>query len=222
MGRIKLIDILAIVVSLIPFAVYAIVRPSLPDRIPIHWNVSGDVDGWTSRDQLPMFLGTMAALGFALYLLTRFMKKLDPKRSARVSETTAARIGFGIVVFMCAINCLILAPGLGKFNMTTTLVVMVSLLYTFLGNLMYNIKPNYFIGIRLPWTLESDDNWRRTHRLAGAVWFVGGLVSATLAMFIEPKIMFIVFMSITATLVLVPGIYSFVIFRQSTSGSHSD
>ena len=221
MRRIKLIDILAVVVSLIPFAVIAIVQESLPDRIPIHWNMAGEVDGWTAKDQVPVFLGIMAGLGLSLYLLTRFMKKLDPKRSAQLNENTAPKIGFGIVVFMCAINCLILAPGLVKFNMMTIVVVMVSLLFTFLGNLMYNIKPNYFIGIRLPWTLENEDNWKRTHRLAGTVWFAGGIASAALALFMEPKSMFIIFMSITAVLVLVPGIYSFVIFRQARrSNSH--
>ena len=215
MRRIKLADILAIVVSLIPFAAFAFIQESLPDRVPIHWNAAGEIDGWTPRSQLPAFLGVMAGLGMGLYLLTRFIKKLDPKRSAQLNENTAEKIGLGIVVFICAINCLVLTPGTDGFNMTTIILVMVSLLFTFMGNLMYNIKPNYFIGIRLPWTLESDDNWRRTHRLAGATWFVGGIVSAVLATFMDPKTMFIIFMSITAILVLVPSIYSFAMFRQS-------
>jgi uncharacterized membrane protein len=84
---------------------------------------------------------------------------------------------------------------------------------------MYNIKPNYFIGIRLPWTLENDDNWKHTHRLAGISWFIGGIISAILSLLISPKTMFPVFIGITMLLVLIPGVYSFMLFKRAKNHS---
>ena len=86
---------------------------------------------------------------------------------------------------------------------------------------MYNIKPNYFIGIRLPWTLENENNWKYTHRLAGIMWFVGGIISATLAMLIEAKAMFTIFIVITFLLVLVPGVYSFILYKRTNGPRQS-
>jgi uncharacterized membrane protein len=117
---------------------------------------------------------------------------------------------------------LIVLPIPNDLNITSIILVMVSLLFTFLGNLMYHIKPNYFIGIRLPWTLENENNWRHTHRLAGITWFIGGIISATLSMLIQPKTMFIIFIGITFLLVLVPGIYSFILFKRTNGQRQSD
>jgi uncharacterized membrane protein len=222
MSRIKFVDIFAVIISLIPFAFFIALRDSLADRIPIHWNAAGEVNGWAERDQLPMFLGLMAAFGMGIYLILRFMvKKIDPKRTAQLNEGITQKIGIGIVIFMSAINTLILLPNTGKLNIAKIVLVMVSLLFTFLGNLMYNIKPNYFIGIRLPWTLESENNWKLTHRLAGVTWFIGGLISATLSMSIEPRNMFTFFIVITMLLVLVPSVYSFILYKRTTDHTHS-
>jgi uncharacterized membrane protein len=219
MTRSKLIDLLALMLCIIPFVTWFMLRNSLPEKLPIHWNAQGDVDGWTSREQLPIFLLAITVFGALVYLLLRFIKRIDPKRTAKLNETIALKIGFGVITFMTAINLLIMMPKGDTFNMTTVVLVMVSLLFTFLGNMMYNIKPNYFIGIRLPWTLENDDNWKHTHRLAGIIWFIGGIVCAILSLLISPKIMFPIFIGITMLLVLIPSIYSFMLFKRSTDHS---
>jgi uncharacterized membrane protein len=78
---------------------------------------------------------------------------------------------------------------------------------------MHSIKPNYFAGLRTPWALEDPDNWRATHRLAGKLWFAGGLV-ITIAVLLLPTVPgFIFFMSIVAVLVLIPFIYSYRYFK---------
>jgi uncharacterized membrane protein len=156
----------------------------------------------------------MTAIGAMTYLLLRFIKHIDPKRTAQLNETIALKVGIGVISFMTAINLLLLMPKGDTFNITTVVFVMVSLLFAFLGNVMYNIKPNYFIGIRLPWTLEDENNWKHTHRLAGIVWFIGGIVSASLVLAMEPKMVFPIFIGITMLLVLIPSVYSFMIFRK--------
>ena len=80
--------------------------------------------------------------------------------------------------------------------------VSMGLLFALLGNNMYNIKPNYFAGIRLPWTFESEDNWRKTHHLAGRFWFFGGLIFAVITFFINNTLIGYIAMSMLTILLL--------------------
>lgn len=90
---------------------------------------------------------------------------------------------------------------------------LMGLMFAFIGNYMNNIKPNYFAGLRLPWTLSSDDNWRRTHQMAGKLWFWGGLSAAILSLIIPSPFSIIVFFLILSVLVIIPIVYSYRIFK---------
>jgi uncharacterized membrane protein len=89
-------------------------------------------------------------------------------------------------------------------------------LFVFLGNYMPALKPNYFAGIRLPWTLSDDDNWRRTHFLAGKIWFWGGLVFAVLTLFLPSTFAVPLMIFSVCIMVLIPAIYSYRIFRDKS------
>ena len=89
-----------------------------------------------------------------------------------------------------------------------------SLLFAFIGNLMYSIKPNYFAGIRTPWTLEDEDTWRKTHQLASPIWLVAGIVLALLAIVLPTKALIIVFYSVIAVIVLIPVIFSYRYYKK--------
>lgn len=78
---------------------------------------------------------------------------------------------------------------------------------------MHSIKPNYFAGLRTPWTLEDPDNWRATHRLAGKMWFAGGLVLAVLVLLLPLKAGLIAFMSVMFVIIIIPIIYSYRYFK---------
>jgi len=90
----------------------------------------------------------------------------------------------------------------------------VGLLFAVVGNYMYNIKPNYFAGIRLPWTLENEDNWKKTHMLAGKLWFAGGLLVALTALFLPDKIALIFTFSIIILLTIIPTVYSYRLYKK--------
>jgi uncharacterized membrane protein len=90
------------------------------------------------------------------------------------------------------------------------------LLFAFLGNYINNIKPNYFAGIRLPWTLSDDENWRRTHHLAGKLWFSGGLLIAIISLLLPLRVVIPFFIAATVILVLIPAIYSYRFFKKQT------
>jgi len=94
-------------------------------------------------------------------------------------------------------------------------LVMMGLLFAYMGNILHSIKPNYFAGFRLPWALESEENWKATHLLAGKIWFAGGILIAVLALFIKPIIMFFVMMGIVLVMAIIPTVYSYRMFVRS-------
>src|SRR5205809_2888913 len=91
--------------------------------------------------------------------------------------------------------------------------VTMGLLFAFLGNNMYNIKPNYFAGLRLPWTLENEENWKKTHQLAGRLWFFGGLFFAALALFLSNEWAGYMGTAVLAILILIPVFYSYNLYK---------
>jgi uncharacterized membrane protein len=90
----------------------------------------------------------------------------------------------------------------------------VGLLLAFIGNYFPNLKPNYFAGLRLPWTLENEDNWRKTHRLAGKIFFAGGLLLAVTCLFTPPVVSIIIFFTGTITMVVIPCVYSYRLYKK--------
>src|SRR5678815_3270040 len=95
------------------------------------------------------------------------------------------RIAFAVAVFISAVLCLLIYSSIHgniKFSMRFILAG-VGLMLAVVGNYIYNIKPNYFAGIRLPWTLNNDENWRKTHLLGGRLLFGGGLLIAVICLF---------------------------------------
>ena len=100
--------------------------------------------------------------------------------------------------------------------------VAMGLLFALLGNNMYNIKPNYFAGLRLPWTLENEENWRKTHHLAGRLWFFGGLIFAVTAFFISNNLIGYIAVSMVAILIIIPVFYSYNIYKNSKQARHEN
>ena len=90
----------------------------------------------------------------------------------------------------------------------------IGVLYIILGNFFKTIKANYFIGIRTPWTLENEIVWKKTHQMGGILWFIGGLAIIICSLILNEELNFIVFMSITIIIAVIPIIYSFVQFKK--------
>jgi len=98
--------------------------------------------------------------------------------------------------------------------------VAMGLLFALLGNNMYNLQPNYFAGLRLPWTLENEDNWKKTHHLAGRLWFFGGIFFAGMALLLNIEWLSYASIVILSVLVLIPVFYSYNLYRKQTKNSH--
>ncbi len=192
-------------------AATAFIYGHLPSRIPIHWNIRGEVDNWGPR---PMIF-ILAALPILLELLFWALPHIDPRRDAYKRHARAyAALRITIGMFLMAIHWVTVLYSLGTPISISLVVPMgVGILFMVIGNFMPLLKPNWFVGIRLPWTLASDEVWRATHRLGG--WLFTGLGLATLvAAIMSPAAAFAVLIAGIVLLLGVTTVYSYVLYRR--------
>jgi uncharacterized membrane protein len=157
------------------FAAAALAWPLAPDQIPVHWNAAGEVDRYGGRFEGLLLLPLMAA---GIYLLLRYMPNLDPGRAnyARFGGAYAV-IRVAVLVLMAAIQGIVIFSVLGHpVNMSSVMPMLVGALFLVVGSLMGKIRPNWFVGIRTPWTISSKMSWVRTHRLGGWLFLAQGLL----------------------------------------------
>ncbi len=204
-------------VALVPIAYLAVIWPSLPEKMAMHFDLKGTADRYGSKTELLVMVAVFSAMCIAIYFVLSNIYKIDPKKYAADNKDRLHRMGFAIAVFMAALSCFIIySTSRGSMEMGMRYVFAgVGLLLCLIGNYMHTIKPNYFAGIRLPWTLNNEDNWRKTHLLAGKLWFVGGLVIAILCFLVPDAVAMILFFLLTVVLILVPVIYSYRLYRKN-------
>ena len=196
----------------VPFVYLAAIWNDLPERVPLHWNLEGQVDRWGSRAELWMIPVVTTVLIYVIFLVAPL---IDPKK--RIAEMGAkyTQLKFLMVAIMSALALVILymTRSGGAVSATPALAV-VGLLVAVLGNYMKTVKPNYFIGIRTPWTLESPEVWSKTHALAGKLWFLGGLLMVATALFLKGSAQFGLVLGIGLAISLIPMVYSFLVYRR--------
>jgi uncharacterized membrane protein len=156
----------------------------------------------------------MAAVSVGIYFLLNNLHRFDPKRKGMPPSASFHKLATGLVVFLSALSMVIVSSAKGGVDLQKLLFPLLGLLFAFLGNYMHNIKPNYFAGIRLPWTLSSDENWRRTHQLAGKIWFAGGLLLVVAGLLLPATFMWIVVAVLVLVMIVIPTVYSYRLFRQ--------
>ncbi|MEO5564291.1 MAG: SdpI family protein [Chitinophagaceae bacterium] len=203
-------------VMAIPLAYLAIEWNTLPEKVAIHYNLTGTADKFGSKNQLLIMALILTAVNIGAYLLLRNVYRIDRRKYATVNKTRLDKIGFAISAFMAAVLCFIIynSTQVDKKFSTQFIFAGVGLLFAFIGNYIHNIKPNYFAGIRLPWTLNNEDNWRKTHLLGGKLFFAGGILITVICLFAPATISVIAFFSITATIVILPCLYSYRLHKR--------
>jgi uncharacterized membrane protein len=160
----------------------------------------------------------LTAVNMLVYLIVLNVYKIDPKKYAAQNKERLQRIGFSISLYFAAISAMIIyVISTNRVNLTMKFVfIAMGLLFALIGNNMYNLKPNYFAGMRLPWTLENEDNWRATHHLAGRLWFFGGFLIALTALVLNEQWSIYSTYIIVSVLVLIPVIYSYRYYRKQS------
>jgi uncharacterized membrane protein len=201
----KELPIIGIVLT--PFVYLALIWKSLPERIPTHWNINGEIDDWGNKFFLIIVIFILPVLMYAIMLAA---SRLDPKKRISLMGGKFYQLKFFMVLFMSLLALFFIYITKNQtFSSPNLIYVLVGILLMVLGNYFKVIQPNYFIGIRTPWTLESREVWKATHVFAGKLWFIGGLI-IVLGGLIFPGFTFAkAFVSIGVTLAFVPIIYSY-------------
>ena len=199
--------IITSIVILLPILAGLVLWSQLPDKVPSHWNASGEIDGWSSK---PFAVFGMPLILLAFQWLCVLVTSADPKRESHPSKIL--HLVFWIIPVLSAIlNALTYAAAMGKeVRMEVIMPVFIGLLFMIIGNYLPKCKQNYTIGIKIPWTLSSEENWNKTHRFAGRLWFVCGLI-IMLTGFLGG---FWIFFGIVLLMVFPPFIYSYILHRK--------
>jgi len=215
MKKFTILDAAALVVWLLPTAYVAFVYSSLPQTVPVHYGLNGTVDRYGSKGEFLTTALVLLAVSALTYFVLKFLPVIDPKKKVKYGEATFQKLAFGIVIFISALNIAITYATVNRgFEIDKLILPLVGLLFVFIGNMMNSIRPNYFAGFRTPWALESEENWRATHRLVSKMWFAGGILVTIFALTLPSAPATIVMLSLVAVMTIVPYIYSYVYFKK--------
>ncbi len=197
-------------IALIPFAYLIYIWNRLPEKVPMHWNGAGEIDRYGDKQEL---LGTLFMLVGITYFVFLIIPSIDPKQKLQNMGNKLNNLRMILTLFMSGLAVFILYSVQQKTSNPSFVLAIIGLLFAFLGNYFKTIKPNYFIGIRTPWTLENEEVWKKTHLMGGKLWFIGGLLMA-LTFVLPNKIQFYTFIGIVAVITIIPIVYSYLEFKK--------
>lgn len=171
--NLKLVTLTSLML-LLPILLGFILWDKLPQKIPSHFNLLDQVDGYSSKVEFVVYLPLMM---LAVHLFSLFVTSQDPKRRHINPKI------FRLLYFLVPMVSLVMTGGIYgyMFGWLTSpsryLIGIISLVFIMIGNYLPKVKQNYTVGIKLPWTLNDEENWDKTHRLAGRLWVIGGSLS---------------------------------------------
>lgn len=202
--------LLTSVVILLPILAGVILWDKLPDSVPVHFGPSGEEDGFASR---PVAVFVMPLVLLAFHWICTLGTAADPKHKNIDGKV------LGLVLWICPlisllVNGVVYTTALGiAINIMMIFGLFFGCLFVVIGNYMPKCRQSYTLGIKLPWTLNDEDNWNRTHRFAGRLWTVGGLVVIVTA-FLGNAFIY-AFLGIVLLMVIIPTVYSYILYKKT-------
>ena len=194
-------------VTLLPMVAGLILWNQLPEQLPAHWNMAGEVDGWLGK---PVFVFGMPALMAALQWVMVVVSGSDPKNK-NISDKVMQLILWLIPVLTIVLCTITYMTVLGlPVSVDIVMPIFMGLMFVIIGNYLPKCKQSYTVGIKVAWTLNSEENWYRTHRFAGILWVIGGILGMATA-FVGG---FVAFMVIMAIMTVAPVVYSYILYRK--------
>jgi uncharacterized membrane protein len=203
------------ILLLAPFLLLALYWNSLPARVPAQWNFHGEINRWDTK--MPGLL-VAPLMGLAMAVFLRALPRFDPRLRRTLDEGGRMHAVLQIIrIALLGLFDLILyvqiATSLGwKIDAPRILVASVLILFAVMGNYLGNLRPNYFAGIRTPWTLGNPETWRATHRIGGRLLFFGALALLVLQFFLSNE---------TFSRIFIPSILLFALWGILYSWHHS-
>lgn len=205
----KLTLIVTSIITLLPMLIGLALWNQLPSEIATHFDANGIANGWSSK---PVAVFGLPAFILACHLLCTLVTSMDPKRQ-RIGDKI-----FKLILWLCPVISLfctlaVYGNALGLIQNTAVWgTVLLGVVFILIGNYMPKCRQNYTVGIKLPWTLHDEENWNRTHRMAGKAWVAGGALLLILSIlgygqtWIIPVVL--------GMMVLIPTAYSFLYYRK--------
>jgi uncharacterized membrane protein len=196
-----------------PLILFMALHSRLPDKIPSHFDMRGHANAYMSPGS---FILVMTAISVFLYLLTLVLPMIDPKKANYILfAKTYEIIRIMVLLVFTAITCLSLLIAIGiSVNITRIIFLIILLLFMVMGNFLSNVRPNWFIGIRTPWTLSSESVWKKTHQFGGKLMFFAGLAGFICCIFLPDILMIWIFSILVGGASLIPVVYSYIIYRK--------
>ena len=204
--------IIASIVCLLPICLSFIVYNDLPEQFVMQWNIEGNPN-WHA----PKAVG---AFGFPLFFMvfnvaTNLLAYYFPTRE-KVSKAMQVFMIWFIPVLSLVIVPLVLLQNLNAgLPIKMIVFILVGVIFVFIGNYLPKNRQNIIAGIRIKWTLNNAENWNKTHRLAGFLWIIGGLLFIIAAFLpLENSAGIIIILTILIITVIVPILYSFFLYKK--------
>ena len=199
-------------VTLLPILVGLLLWKRLPEQVPIHFGVTGEADSFASKG-IAVFL--LPCVMLALHLFSVFLTDKDPKRQ---NYTPLMK---QLVLWLVPVLSLVLAAVLytkaldAKVEVEMVEFAVFGMLFLVLGNYLPKCRPNYTLGFRLPWTLDDEENWTKTHRMAGPVWMAAGFVLLVTAFLpVSGLVKWVTFLAVTLVGLTIPTVCSYRFYKK--------
>ncbi len=202
----KIIIVLSSLAILLPVVYGLIVWDTLPEQLATHWNVAGEADGYSSKA-----FAVFGMPGILLVLQVLALVKIEREKKNKEQSEKVLRMVLWICPFLSwFVSFLVYSQALGKqISIGTWISAFFSLLFLIAGNYMPKVKHNRTIGIKIKWTLENEENWHLTHRLAGKLWVVCGVLQLLFVFVLPETILVASLMVLTVIAVGIPTVYSY-------------
>ncbi len=199
--------------AMLPLVLVAVFYHRLPDEVPMHWGFDGEINRYGSKNELWF----MAAIGPLMALLFQFLPRLDPKkRSYEKFQKYYEAFAVVMTAFIAVIMGIALAESFrpGTLSVGRAISILLGLLFVFIGNMMGKIKPNFFFGVRTPWTISDPDIWNRTHRLSGWLFCGAGVITILAALLLPEAALFAALMVSLLGAALLSILMSYLWYRK--------
>ena len=208
--RNKISIVIASLLTLAPMIIGAVIWERLTELMPTHWGFNGEADDYSSKG---FTVFGMPLIFLALLWICLIVTSMD-KRNKSQNPKIESIVIWIVPILSCTIAAATYCTSLGIEIMVTNIVFStIGAVVLILGNYMPKCKQNSTIGVRLKWTLESEENWSRTHRFAGIIWFICGILLIACG-FLPTKIAVFAVLPIILFSVFAPIIYSFALHKK--------
>lgn len=201
-----------LLIILLPYLLIPFIWEQVPEQIPIHFNIEGEVDDYADKSFVLYWFPLMAIL---TYLTILIVPLIDPKKRISIDQKPLPALRLFLPLFFTGIYAVMIMPTFKPgWDQSFMIFLLVTVLLLIFGNYLRTLQPNYFIGIRTPWTLEDPDNWRKTHELGSKLWIGVSLLLLILAFFVPAGMYARLFFGGVMIMAIVPLLYSFWLFKR--------